>query len=183
MPQRRFARGWHRRGNGSGAARRRWAGDWRRPYIYKPEEVRVLLDIARTYPSPRARLRPLTLYTMMAVGYCAGLRVSEIARLNLGDVDLQVGTITIRETKFFKSGSCRWPKASPQHFANTWKRGGALERRRVLSRACSGMTRTEHATRPSRSCGCSSIYCGELASNHHEARRGLAFMTCVTPSW
>ena len=35
--------------------------------------------------------------------YCAGLRVSEIARLSLGDVDLQVGTITIRETKFFKS--------------------------------------------------------------------------------
>lgn len=82
---------------------RRFAREWRRPYIYSPEQVRVLLDIARTYPSPRARLRPLTLYTMLAVGYCAGLRVSEIARLNLGDVDLQVGTITIRETKFFKS--------------------------------------------------------------------------------
>ena len=40
---------------------------------------------------------------MLAVGYCAGLRVSEIARLDLGDVDLQAGTITIRETKFFKS--------------------------------------------------------------------------------
>jgi integrase len=102
-PQLRFARGWYRRGSGSGAARRRWVRDWRRPYIYKPEEVRVLLDIARTYPSPRARLRPLTLYTMLAVGYCAGLRVSEIAHLNLGDVDLQIGTITIRETKFFKS--------------------------------------------------------------------------------
>jgi integrase/recombinase XerD len=102
-PRRRFARGWYRRGNGSGAARRRWVRDWRRPYTYKPEEVRVLLDIARRYPSPRARLRPLTLYTMLAVGYCAGLRVSEIARLNLGDVDLQAGTITIRETKFFKS--------------------------------------------------------------------------------
>jgi integrase/recombinase XerD len=46
-PQWRFARGWHRRRNGSGAARRRWARDWRRPYIYKPEEVRALLDIAR----------------------------------------------------------------------------------------------------------------------------------------
>jgi integrase/recombinase XerD len=69
-PQWRFARGWYRRRNGSGAARRRWARDWRRPYIYKPEEVRALLDIARTYPSPRARLRPLTLYTMLAVVYC-----------------------------------------------------------------------------------------------------------------
>ncbi len=31
------------------------------------------------------------------------MRVSEIAHLNLGDVDLTAGTIAIRETKFFKS--------------------------------------------------------------------------------
>jgi integrase/recombinase XerD len=79
------------------------ARQWRRPHIYSPEEIRRLLDIARRYPSPRSPLRPLTLYTMLAVGYCAGLRVGEIARLNLGDVDLEAGTITIRETKFFKS--------------------------------------------------------------------------------
>jgi integrase/recombinase XerD len=103
-PQLRFGRRWRwREKNGSLAALRRWAREWRRPYIYSPAEVRLLLDIARTYPSPRAPLRPLTLYTMLAVGYCAGLRVSEIARLNLGDVDLTVGTIAIRETKFFKS--------------------------------------------------------------------------------
>ena len=79
------------------------ARQWRRPYIYSPEEIRRLLDIARTYPSPRAPLRPVSLYTMLVLAYCAGLRVGEIARLNLGDVDLQSGTITIRETKFFKS--------------------------------------------------------------------------------
>ena len=79
------------------------ARQWRRPYIYSPEEVRRLLDIARTYPSPRAPLRPISLYTMLALAYCAGLRLGELARLNLADVDLQVGTITIRETKFFKS--------------------------------------------------------------------------------
>lgn len=76
---------------------------WRRPYIYSPEEVCRLLDIARTYPSPRAPLRPISLYTMLVLAYCAGLRVGELARLNLGDVDLQSGAITIRETKFFKS--------------------------------------------------------------------------------
>ena len=59
---------------------RRFAREFRRPYIYKPEEIRLLLDIARTYPSPRAPLRPLTLYTMLAVGYCAGLRISEKSR-------------------------------------------------------------------------------------------------------
>jgi integrase/recombinase XerD len=79
------------------------ARQWRRPHIYSPEEVRRLLDIARTYPSPRAPLRPISLYTMLVLAYCAGLRLGELARLNLADVDLQVGTITIRETKFFKS--------------------------------------------------------------------------------
>lgn len=89
--------------SGAGVATRPWARDWRQPYIYSPEQVRGLLDIARTYPSPRAPLRPLALYTMLAVVYCAGLRISEITHLDLGDVDLQSGTITIRETKFFKS--------------------------------------------------------------------------------
>jgi integrase len=79
------------------------AQQWRRPYIYSPEEVRRLLDIALTYPSPRAPLRPISLYTMLVLAYCAGLRLGELARLDLGDVDLQIGTITIRETKFFKS--------------------------------------------------------------------------------
>lgn len=79
------------------------AQQWRRPYIYSPEEIRLLLDIARAYPSPRAPLRPLSLYTMLVLAYCAGLRLSELARLELSDVDLQSGTITIRETKFFKS--------------------------------------------------------------------------------
>lgn len=82
---------------------RQVARQWRRPYIYSPEEVRRLLDIARTYPSPRAPLRPINLYTMLVLAYCAGLRLGELARLDLGDVDLQTGTITIRETKFFKS--------------------------------------------------------------------------------
>lgn len=79
------------------------ARQWRRPYIYSPEEVRSLLDIARAYPSPRAPLRPISLYTMLVLAYCAGLRLGELARLNLADVDLKAGTITIRETKFFKS--------------------------------------------------------------------------------
>ncbi len=79
------------------------ARQWRRPYIYSPQEIRRLLDIARTYPSPRAPLRPISLYTMLVLAYCAGLRLGELARLDFGDVDLQIGTIAIRETKFFKS--------------------------------------------------------------------------------
>jgi integrase/recombinase XerD len=76
---------------------------WRKPHIYSPADVRRMLDIARSYPSPRAPLRPLSIYTMLLLAYCAGLRRGELARLDLGDVDLQGGTITIRETKFFKT--------------------------------------------------------------------------------
>jgi integrase/recombinase XerD len=83
--------------------RQQVAQQWRRPYIYTPDEIRRLLDIARTYPSPRAPLRPISLYTMLVLAYCAGLRLGELARLDLGDVDLRSGTITVRQTKFFKS--------------------------------------------------------------------------------
>ena len=40
---------------------------------------------------------------MLLLAYCAGLRRGELARLDLGDVDLHAGTITIRQTKFFKT--------------------------------------------------------------------------------
>jgi len=74
----------------------------RRPYIYS-EEVRLLLETARSFPSPRASLRPLTLYTMLALSYCAGLRLGEIVHLNIGDVHLNDETIEICDAKFFKS--------------------------------------------------------------------------------
>ena len=75
----------------------------RQPHIFSPADIRRMLDIAHSYPSPHAPLRPLSLYTMILLAYCAGLRRGELARLDLGDVDLRSGTITIRETKFYKT--------------------------------------------------------------------------------
>lgn len=75
----------------------------RRPHIFSPTDIRRMLDVARAYPSPHAPLRPLSLYTMILLAYCAGLRRGELAWLDLGDVDLQSGTITVRETKFYKT--------------------------------------------------------------------------------
>ncbi|MBC2861730.1 tyrosine-type recombinase/integrase [Stappia sp. 28M-7] len=79
------------------------AKHWRKPHIYTPADVRRMLDVARSYPSPRAPLRSLSLYTMLLLAYCAGLRRSELARLDLGDVEFRGGTITIRQTKFYKT--------------------------------------------------------------------------------
>lgn len=75
----------------------------RTPHVYTDEEVQRILQAALAYPSPKAPWRPLWLFTMLMLAYCAGLRGGEIARLKLGDVNLQEeGTIEIRETKFFK---------------------------------------------------------------------------------
>jgi integrase/recombinase XerD len=76
---------------------------YRRPYILSESEVCHILETARRFPSPRSPLRPSTIYTMLVLAYCAGLRVGEIVRLNLGDIDLETGTIEVRETKFFKT--------------------------------------------------------------------------------
>lgn len=75
----------------------------RRPYICTAEELRRIVQAARTFPSPHAPLRPLSLYVMVILAMCAGLRLGELARLTLGNVALDDGTIEIHETKFFKS--------------------------------------------------------------------------------
>lgn len=73
------------------------------PYIFTVEEIERLLSAALRFPSPNAPLRPLTLYTMFAVAYCAGLRIGEIVRLRVGDIRTGDQALEIRETKFFKS--------------------------------------------------------------------------------
>jgi integrase len=73
------------------------------PYIYTEAQVALLLETASSYPARRVALRPLTLYTMFVLAYCAGLRLSEIVYLTIKDVDLKDSAIEVRGTKFFKS--------------------------------------------------------------------------------
>jgi len=76
---------------------------YRRPYLFNEHEVFRLLETALSLPSPQSPLRPKTLHMMLVLAYCAGLRIGEIVRLNLGDFDIDDRTIEIRGTKFFKS--------------------------------------------------------------------------------
>jgi integrase len=76
---------------------------YRAPYIYSPSEVSRILQIARDWPAPRWPLLPATMYTMFILAYCAGLRLGEILRLNVGDILVPDAAIEIRNTKFFKS--------------------------------------------------------------------------------
>lgn len=75
----------------------------RRPYLFSEAEIEGLLEAARTYPSSKAPLRPVALHAMIALAYCAGLRLGEIVSLTLADLDQENGLLEIRDTKFFKS--------------------------------------------------------------------------------
>jgi len=75
----------------------------RRPYIFSEAEACCLLEMALQFPSPLSPLRPQTLHMMLVLLYCAGLRIGEIVRLDVGDFDEDDRTIEVRDTKFFKS--------------------------------------------------------------------------------
>jgi integrase/recombinase XerD len=76
---------------------------YRRPYIFSDQEFLCLLETALRFPSPLSPLRPKTLHMMLVLAYCAGLRIGEILRLNVGDFNVEDRTIEVRGTKFFKS--------------------------------------------------------------------------------
>ena len=75
----------------------------RRPYIFSEQEILRSLETALRFPSPLSPLRPQTMYMMLVLAYCAGLRIGEIVRLNVGDFDPEDRSIEIRGAKFFKS--------------------------------------------------------------------------------
>lgn len=100
----------------------------RRPYIYTEAEVAQLLETARRLPCRLSALRSLTAYTMLLLTYCAGLRIQEVANLNLGDVDLKQGTIEIRNSKFFKSRRLPLPPGvvnALRHYLEERRKAGA----------------------------------------------------------
>lgn len=72
------------------------------PHIYTDQEIVELLE-ATDLLMPKNGLRPLTYRTLFGLIAAAGLRLSEALKLSIRDVDLDAGTITIRETKFKKS--------------------------------------------------------------------------------
>jgi integrase len=82
---------------------RRVTGEERKAYIYSEAEIVRLFEAARSFGSRYAPLRGIMAHTMLALAYCAGVRIGEIAALRLRDVDTERGIIDIRETKFFKT--------------------------------------------------------------------------------
>ncbi len=74
------------------------------PYVVNLADAKRLLELARGLPdNSRATNRALIYETVFAMLYGLGLRVGEVVRLNLGDIDFGSSTLFIRETKFGKS--------------------------------------------------------------------------------
>ncbi len=73
-----------------------------KPYVYSDAEIRALLAAALALP-PAGGLRRWTYHCLFGLISVTGMRLSEVIGLQRGDVDLDDGILTIRETKFGKS--------------------------------------------------------------------------------
>lgn len=73
-----------------------------KPYIYSDEEILRLIEAAKALPC-RKGIRGMTYFTLFALLWVTGLRISEALDLDRGDVDFNRGMLTIRGSKFDKS--------------------------------------------------------------------------------
>jgi integrase/recombinase XerD len=94
-----------------------------RPYIYSQDEVNRLLEAAWTRHDDQPRGTYYCLFGLLAV---SGLRVGEAIGLQVHDVDLTQGILSIRNTKFGKS------RLVPVHWSTVKKLREYKERRDAL---------------------------------------------------
>jgi integrase len=74
----------------------------RRAFIFSEAETVGLIEAARSL-APADGLRPRAYATLIGLMACTGLRITEALTLQAGDVDLDAGVLTVRQTKFHKS--------------------------------------------------------------------------------
>ena len=72
------------------------------PHIYRDEELVALLRAAGRL-GPRSSPRAAVMQTLFGLLACSGMRISEALALTDADVDLKVGLLTIRQSKFGKA--------------------------------------------------------------------------------
>jgi len=76
-----------------------------RPYLYTNEEITSLLHAALNMPHryENGALLPWVYYCLLGLLSVSGLRLNEARNLQLQDVDLEAGVLTIRNAKFGKT--------------------------------------------------------------------------------
>ncbi len=71
------------------------------PYVYSTEELRRLVEATPTLYNYRSRQQDSMFRTLVLLLYGSGLRVGEVLRLTMPNVDLIDRVIIVRDTKFF----------------------------------------------------------------------------------
>jgi site-specific recombinase XerD len=79
-------------------------GAERRPYIFDLPKAQLLIEAAKKLPdNPRAPMRGPTYHAIFAILYGLGLRVGEVCRLRVKDLDFERRLLVVRRSKFYKS--------------------------------------------------------------------------------
>jgi integrase/recombinase XerD len=74
------------------------------PVLVTAQQITQMLGVARKVPpTPNSPLLPAVLNIAVVLLYTAGLRIGELTRLLLGDVDAKAGVLHIRNSKFHRS--------------------------------------------------------------------------------
>ncbi len=75
-----------------------------KPHIFTEEEIVKLIEQAKKIRvKQKGALLPYTYATIIGLLWVTGMRISEIVRLKIEDVDTNNGILYVRQTKFFKS--------------------------------------------------------------------------------
>jgi len=86
------------------------------PYIYSRAEIRKILAAARKI-GPSGSFRPTVISTAVALLYSTGLRVGEVFKLKLSDIDFTRKVIEVREGKFKKSRYVPMSQSTAKHLS------------------------------------------------------------------
>ena len=113
-----------------------------RPYIYSEEEIGKIIAAAAALPSVYG-MRGLTFSTLFGLIAITGLRISEALVLDIDDVDLDLGVLTIRRGK---GGKARFVPIHDSIISRLV--AYARERDRLLGFTPQSFFVTDHGTRP-----------------------------------
>jgi len=113
-----------------------------RPYIYSHEEIRRLILAAAELPSVNG-IRRLTYAALFGLIAVTGLRIGEAIALDVSDVDLESGVLTIRRGKLGKERLVPITESTQTCLA-----AYAKERDRLLGRQPESFFVSDHGDRP-----------------------------------